>query len=143
MMKNAMAVPLPDRKSRKLNPLQIGCLMIVILVALLGLNNFLLRRMSNTLSKGERGRIVSIRNQPNIYLGNTLEDIVALTKATNEEDKQTISKLILSGRISTVLDGTQIEVIDSHMRFGKIRCLDGSRREGWMLFKEISPDKPK
>jgi hypothetical protein len=99
--------------------------------------------MSNTLSKGDLGRIISTNNQPNVYWDNTLQDIVELTKAINEEDKQTISKLILSGRISQVSVGTRIAVIDSHMRFGKIRFLDGTRREGWMLFKEISPDKPK
>ena len=98
--------------------------------------------MSNTLSKGELGWIVSVNNQPNVYLGETLEDFLELTKATNKEDKKTISKLILSGRISLVPVGTPIEVIDSHMRFGKIRFQDGIRREGWMLFKEISPDKP-
>jgi hypothetical protein len=130
-----------SRKLR-LGSLQIGCLAIVVLLALLGLNNFLLKRMSNTLSKGELGRIVSVNNQPNVYLGNTLEDIVELTKATNGDDKQTISKLILSGRIRLVPVGTRIEVIDSHMRYGKIRFQDGTRREGWMLFKEISPDKP-
>jgi hypothetical protein len=143
MMKNARACPLPARKIRKINPFQIGCLAIAFLLVLLGLNNLLLRRMSNTLSQGELGRIVSVNNQPNVYLGNTLQDIVELTRATNEEDKQTISKLILSGRISLVSVGTRIEVIDSHLRFGKIRFRDGTRREGWMLFKEISPDKPK
>jgi len=143
MMKNATVGPLPARKSRKLKPLQIGCLAIVVLLILLGLNNFLLRKMSNTLSKSELGRIVSVNNQPNVYVGNTLEDFVELTKATNKEDKQTISKLILSGRITLIPVGTRIEVIDSHMRFGKIHFQDGTRREGWMLFKEIAPDKPK
>ena len=143
MMKNATVGPLPARKSRKLKPLQIGCLAIVVLLILLGLNNFLLRKMSNTLSKSELGRIVSVNNQPSVYVGNTLEDFVELTKATNKEDKQTISKLILSGRITLIPVGTRIEVIDSHMRFGKIRFQDGTRREGWMLFREIAPDKPK
>jgi hypothetical protein len=81
--------------------------------------------------------------QKHLDVGNTLEDFVELTKATDKEDKQTISKLILSGRITLIPVGTRIEVIDSHMRFGKIHFQDGTRREGWMLFKEIAPDKPK
>jgi hypothetical protein len=48
--------------------------------------------MSNTLSTGELGRVVSINNHPNVYLGKTLEDIVDFTKAANAEDRQTISE---------------------------------------------------
>ncbi len=119
-------------------PFSIGCLLIICVFALFGLSNILNKKMWKVLPNGEHGRLVSAQNEPTVFMGERLEDLAKLY-ATNKPDKQLIAGLISSNRIRPIPVGTPVEVLDSHMRFGKVRFRSG--QEGWVLFTEILPDK--